>query len=247
MTQWYYANGTDRKGPVDENAFEALVANGLITDSTLVWHEGLAEWQPYSAVKAGGSPAAPAVAAATAASGTGQSISLGGQTVTEATKEEYVQRMREGVNTMDGQHHYAGFWIRVVAVIIDGIITNIAAYAIIIPLALIFGGTAMDALEPEAAGVGFAIVSMVISFGIPLAYYIITTGSSMQATFGKKALGLKVIRENGEKVTYALATGRYFGYILSSLIIGIGLIMAAFDKQKRSLHDHMCGTRVIYR
>jgi uncharacterized RDD family membrane protein YckC len=58
-------------------------------------------------------------------------------------------------------------------------------------------------------------------------------------------LGLKVVTANGGLISVGRAFGRYFAQILSGLILGIGYIMAAFDEQKRALHDHICGTRVI--
>ena len=66
-----------------------------------------------------------------------------------------------------------------------------------------------------------------------------------QATPGKMALGLKVVRPNGDRVSYARALGRYFAEILSGLTLAIGYIIAAFDEEKRTLHDRICDTRVV--
>src|SRR5690349_24364732 len=44
---WYYAAGTDRKGPISEEEFQQLVQQGVITSQTLVWREGFADWRPY--------------------------------------------------------------------------------------------------------------------------------------------------------------------------------------------------------
>jgi uncharacterized RDD family membrane protein YckC len=60
------------------------------------------------------------------------------------------------------------------------------------------------------------------------------------------ALGLKVIRADGGPISAGLALGRYLAQILSALIFGIGYIIAGFDSEKRSLHDRICDTRVIY-
>ena len=49
---WYYAAGADRKGPVSEEEFQRLVQQGVVTSQTLVWHEGMANWQPHG----GGTP-----------------------------------------------------------------------------------------------------------------------------------------------------------------------------------------------
>jgi len=67
------------------------------------------------------------------------------------------------------------------------------------------------------------------------------------ATPGKMACGLKIITADGGRVSYARAFGRYFAEMLSGILIGIGYLMIAFDRQKRGLHDHICNTRVIYK
>jgi len=58
---------------------------------------------------------------------------------------------------------------------------------------------------------------------------------------------LKVVMEDGGPVSYGRATGRFFAEILSGMVCYIGYIIAGFDSQKRSLHDHICSTRVIYK
>ena len=50
---WFYSDGGAQKGPIDDAAFRALVANGTIRPDTLVWHEGMADWQPLSAAEPG--------------------------------------------------------------------------------------------------------------------------------------------------------------------------------------------------
>ncbi len=57
--------------------------------------------------------------------------------------------------------------------------------------------------------------------------------------------GLKVIRSDGSPISYWRAFGRYLGTQLSSLTLMIGYIIAAFDDEKRALHDHICDTRVV--
>ena len=250
MNQWYYAINQERKGPVDEATMADLAKSGVITPDTLVWRQGLTEWQPFRAVSDHASVQQAVVEPPVPASAPSQSIQLGGHTVTEETKDAFVQRIQEGVDPTGVDRRYAGFWIRFGACVIDGVFTSIAVYAIIIPLALVLGGSFMSVIDStgdESLGIIFFLVIMAISIGIPLTYYTATTGSKMQATFGKKLLGLKVIREDGRPITYGLAFGRYFGFMLSTVILYIGLIMAAFDDQKRALHDHMCGTRVIER
>ena len=65
-------------------------------------------------------------------------------------------------------------------------------------------------------------------------------------TPGKMVFKLTVVDASGGKISYGRAFGRSCAEILSQMICAIGYIIAAFDDQKRALHDHMCNTRVIY-
>lgn len=158
---------------------------------------------------------------------------------------------------MMGGVHYGGFWIRFVARIIDNIILGIAGFIITIPLTILgIGGSAgLGALagrgDPAAALAalpamfGFIGLSILLRVVLSVAYevYFLTHKG---ATPGKMALGLKVVRADGGPITAGLATGRFFAMILSAIILWIGYIMAGFDPEKRSLHDRLCETRVIY-
>jgi uncharacterized RDD family membrane protein YckC len=88
-------------------------------------------------------------------------------------------------------------------------------------------------------------LSFLINMALTLAYdvYFLTTKG---ATPGKMALGLKVTRADGGPISAGLAIGRYFAKFLSSITFCIGFIIAGFDREKRALHDHICGTRVVY-
>ena len=57
--QWYYAEGQERKGPFAEEEFQRLVQQGAVTRQTLVWREGMANWEPYSGPIPSISPAVP--------------------------------------------------------------------------------------------------------------------------------------------------------------------------------------------
>ena len=67
------------------------------------------------------------------------------------------------------------------------------------------------------------------------------------ATLGKMACGIRVVRPDGSPVTYLRAFGRYWAKFLSGIMLLIGYIIAAFDAEKRALHDHICDTRVVYK
>jgi uncharacterized RDD family membrane protein YckC len=59
-------------------------------------------------------------------------------------------------------------------------------------------------------------------------------------------LNLKIVRPDGERITYARAFGRYFAERLSILIVWVGYMMAGWDEEKRALHDRIADTRVIH-
>jgi uncharacterized RDD family membrane protein YckC len=102
-----------------------------------------------------------------------------------------------------------------------------------------YGATPLDALRAAYLNWG-TVVSLVLT----IAYHVYFV-SQKGATPGKMILGLKVITATGGPISVARAFGRYFACYLSGMILAIGYIMAAFDDQKRALHDHICNTRVV--
>jgi len=75
-------------------------------------------------------------------------------------------------------------------------------------------------------------------------YFVILEGGTGY-TLGKKALGLRVVTPEGDLIGYLKAFARYVGKIISGFILCIGFIMAAFDDEKRTLHDRMVNSRVV--
>jgi uncharacterized RDD family membrane protein YckC len=106
------------------------------------------------------------------------------------------------------------------------------------------GAPPEESLAAFAAVMGLLGICMLISTAIGVCYegfFVARVG----ATPGKMALGLKVIRPDGSRVSLGRAIGRYFAKWLSSLILCIGYIIAGFDSQKRAMHDMICDTRVV--
>lgn len=162
-------------------------------------------------------------------------------------KPAYVQRMREGAApigaTMQGAH-YGGFWIRALAIFIDGLIMGV----VIAPLFLIVGFSTglFHAIDPENPP-NFAAILLFEVFALALVLvYQVWFLTKKGATPGKMVVGLRVVTTDGKYLTAARAVGRYFAYLLSGFTLYIGYIIAAFDSEKRALHDHICSTRVIY-
>jgi uncharacterized RDD family membrane protein YckC len=59
------------------------------------------------------------------------------------------------------------------------------------------------------------------------------------------ACSLKVVTADGAPISYARAMGRALSELISGLVCYIGYIIAAFDREKRALHDHIANTRVV--
>ena len=58
--EWYYADGNERRGPVNDAHLKQLESAGKIGPDTLVWNVTLATWQPYRTVASAEPPPVPA-------------------------------------------------------------------------------------------------------------------------------------------------------------------------------------------
>src|SRR4030095_6894367 len=131
----------------------------------------------------------------------------------------------------------AGFWIRFVAVLIDGVVLLVAQGILFSAGWMVSGGS---------TGGGMTVKGVVNLFGTLLgaAYGIIFHCLGGQP-LGKMALQIKVVSMDGGPLTFGQAAGRYFATFLSAIILCIGFIMAGIRTDKRALHDLLAGTRVI--
>jgi uncharacterized RDD family membrane protein YckC len=110
----------------------------------------------------------------------------------------------------------AGFWIRTGAGLIDLILLSLAGSAL------------------------FSIAPMTI-----LLIYVIGMWTWKGATIGSMIFGFKVIRTNGQPVTFGVALVRGLMCILSLCIFGLGFFWIGWDREKQSWHDKVAGTYVV--
>lgn len=239
---WYYASGDQQLGPVSDEELNGLVQQGTVTEATLVWKEGMSDWVPYSTVGGAGEGAGGAGIVCVECGKQfpfEEVVRFGENYVCAACKPVFVQRMQEG-SVASGPMEYAGFWIRFGARFVDNIILQIAGFGIgfAVGAAMAGGGTPEEMAQVQ-------IVAGLLGGLFGLIYEVFFLGK-FGATPGKMALKLKVVRPDGQPIGYGRALGRYFAQILSALILMIGYLMAAFDReQHRALHDRICDTRVI--
>ena len=132
---------------------------------------------------------------------------------------------------------YVGFWARVGASMIDTLLLG----AICWPLGTwAFGANYWT--EPRFLG---GPADLLINWLFP-AVAIILFWLYRQATPGKMAISACIVdARTGKPPSSAQLIGRYFGYYVSALPIGIGLFWVAFDDRKQGWHDKLAGTVVV--
>lgn len=139
------------------------------------------------------------------------------------TSNEKLQ-FNQPINPISGEV-YAGFWKRCAASLLDSILLNVA------------GGIILYSMGEEGGYVTFLALSVL--------YFSLMESSQQQATIGKMAVGIIVIDELGNRISFGKAFGRYLGKMVSALIFCVGFIMAAFTEKKQALHDLMANTFVV--
>ena len=164
---------------------------------------------------------------------------------------------------------YAGFWLRFIASLVDGVVLIIANLLIVKPLLFLFGinypvfqshqqeviqllrenpNPSVTELFETALGMSMAdyFIIVIVSGILRWLYFAIMESSPKQATLGKMSLRLQVTDMEGNRITFMRATGRHFGKVISTLILFVGFIMAAFTEKKQALHDMMANC-LVYR
>lgn len=247
---WYVVEGGERVGPIEEGEFQARVRDGRVRPETLVWREGFENWRPYGEIADPGStPAVGPGRGVCAECGrtlpADRLVRFGASQVCADCKPLFFQKLREGGGPVAAVH-YGGFWIRVAASILDGILLSMINGIVQLVATTAMTGIATrrpDSLAPVIGGVAaMTLLQMAVAAG----YEIFFVGR-FAATPGKMACGLKIVTADGGRVSYARATGRHFAELLNMFTLMIGYVIAAFDAEKRTLHDHICATRVVYR
>ena len=266
MTEWYFADADrQRQGPHTPTELAGFFHQGRLRLDTLVWREGLAEWRPlrdftqelalhqapaetyYTPVQARPDEASSAAQSDPFAAAPASAPGPAAPSPPDSPYAPPRATLLAGSTAVHGgEVVYAGFWKRVAANIIDSFVVGLVGGIIGAILGGIIG--AIFGLNGGLGGGGFLaiqLVTNVISIAITAGYYAWFHSSANQATLGKLAIGIKVVRSDGEAIGFGRGVGRYFAFLLSSLILGIGLLMAAFTERKQALHDMLCDTLVV--
>jgi uncharacterized RDD family membrane protein YckC len=134
----------------------------------------------------------------------------------------------------------AGFWIRFLANLIDGVLILMLAAIV----AVLIGeenfwyqwNNDIDSTSESVANLFYSIT-----------FIIIFTASKFMGSPGKLACRIKVVNVDGSKISMLKSIGRFFCYVISALPLLIGFMIAGWNEEKKALHDMICKTRVVYR
>jgi uncharacterized RDD family membrane protein YckC len=146
---------------------------------------------------------------------------------------------------------YSGFWRRLAGLVIDLLVIGIPFSV----FASVIGGdglTTTTTTSPSGAQVahfhlapGRFFTLFFFQLLVAGAYSALLQSSSHQATLGQMALGIQVTDLSGGRISLARGVGRYLGYQLSNLLLGLGNLVMLFTARKQALQDLLADTLVV--
>jgi len=153
---------------------------------------------------------------------------------------------------------YAGFWMRLGAYLIDGIVLWIIGVILAVLVGLIalpfigWGAMFYPYHVPSAYSVStfhplwflFQAIWSLMGLIIPAAYFICFWALRGE-TLGMMALRIRVVRTDGSPPDWGAAVLRFIGYIICWFTAGLLFLWVAFDGRKQGLHDKMANTYAI--
>ncbi len=147
--------------------------------------------------------------------------------------------------------NYASFLDRFIAYLIDGVVLLLLNLILIGPFLLISQGGSNNNATNSSFFDYLAVVASqglflyLLLFIVTWLYFAILESGTRQGTLGKIAMGIIVTDIDGDRLSFAKATIRYFGRYFSSLLLMLGYALAAFTNRKQALHDFVANTIVI--
>lgn len=210
---WYYAVGTERKGPIDQTEFDRLVQSGSIAPETLVWREGMADWRPYREIGAIASPASfggfPTVQCSECG-GTfpsDQTIRLSGRPVCATCKPVAMQKVREGIVVSGSEQ------IRQAHIQHEASVKSVGFLYFMAAAVLLFGGSFSTLAGGDAAAIGI---------------FMLVFGAGLVAT----GIGLRKLKHWGRVAAGCLSTLGLLGFPIGTLINAYILYLLFSQKGK---------------
>jgi len=230
---WHFDDAGIPAGPISPEEMQDRINAGRVTRTTLVWRSGFGAWLPAGQTELAalfpGSAPPPAAAPEL-------------PTAPQAAAPAHLPAPSRT------DRHYAGFWARCGAYLIDTIFVSLGFVFCQVVLGLI-GVSVYRYDQFQGPGAFFAVVLLLFypaSVIAALLYVTLFSCGRWQATPGKRLVGIYLMRADGGRLTFGRSLGRTFATLLSSLTFGIGFMMVGWTDQKRGLHDMICDTRAVY-
>jgi uncharacterized RDD family membrane protein YckC len=235
MTVWFYSTDGFSRRSASWEELQQLAAQGILRPNDLVWRAGLKDWVQAGAIK-GLFP--PPLASKGGVPGV---LPIDPVTPVLPTTNPYAAPT-PGYAAVIQRIHYAGFWRRFAAALIDGIILYFASLII-----FFFAGFMLAFQDPTITVEELEFFGTLLGIVVWWLYHAVMESSPTQGTLGKLALSIKVTDLEGHRISFLRATGRLFAKYVSACIFYIGFLMAGFTEKKQALHDMIAGTLVVCR
>jgi uncharacterized RDD family membrane protein YckC len=158
--------------------------------------------------------------------------------LTAQTAEQTAKQTAKGRGTMQASEaadlEYVGFWIRVVATLIDTVL--------LLPVLFVVG----YAMYGEGGAFQVqGLPAVFLNYILP-ALLVILFWNKRHATPGKMVFGARIVdARTGRDPSMRQHLIRYLGYFLSTFFFCLGFLWVAFDRRKQGWHDKLAGTVVV--
>ena len=255
MQMYYVAVQNQQCGPYAEDVLRQLMQTNQITPDSLVWCDSLTEWTPLNRVPE-------LLVLWTEIKRSTPSATSDAPRKTDGTEDTPNEQYPPNQPYQPYQPNpygygppsnsgFAGFFRRFAALWLDGIILNVLGIGLILIVlsvarTFVLGGDAspeeVEELSEMLSG-PLTLVGMIIAW----LYYALSESSVLQATLGKRLMGIYVTDIYGRRLSFGRATCRWLCKVPSAMIFGIGFLLALVTPRCQALHDLLVGSLVLKR
>ncbi len=137
-------------------------------------------------------------------------------------------------------YDYAGFLVRLLAATLDLFFLAVIQLFILLLIEPRFFHVPQIYLAGQAS-LGVYLFGSISAW----LYSAIFECSAWQATPGKRLLGIRVLSERGEGLSFLLTSLRFVGKVVSVGLLGAGFLLILFTQRKQALHDLLVGSLVV--
>ena len=154
----------------------------------------------------------------------------------ESSTQQAPINVAEDVDSNNIPLAYAGFWIRVMAAVLDSLLLLM----VMVPLLMVFYGPGL-LFATESPGLAYDLINYVLPLIAVMVFW-----QYRSATPGKIMMGLVIVdAKTLGKPSFGKLVLRSIGYYVSTIPLLLGLIWVGIDKRKQGWHDKIAGTLVL--